>query len=222
MRYVFLVMATATAAIAFAMRPVHAGSGTMWLGLAVPYAALGAIAVRKLWQDGTLLERLTPKWGDLSVGAVSAMLLLLGSWLARGVLAPAGTAENAWLSHVYIQVGSAELLQRSALETSALLVIPIFEELAFRGLLQGELTERLGARRAAPLSALFYAAASLPTVFTLADPDAGPNPLLVIAALGCGLVWGYTTSMVKRLPPAMFSHMAFVYFSAVQFRWPGM
>jgi membrane protease YdiL (CAAX protease family) len=56
----------------------------------------------------------------------------------------------------------------------------------------------------------------------LRDPVAGPNPLLVIGALGCGIVWTYTALLTKRLPPVIFSHIAFTYFSAAQFRIPGM
>ncbi len=222
MRLVALVVALSAAAVAFAVRPVHAGTWVMWVGLAVPYALLAALALYKMWDEGTLVDRLTPKWGDLSVGAVTALLLLLASFGARVALAPGGTPRNAWLLRIYIQVGASDALQRSALETVALLGIPLLGELVWRGLVLDQLTDKLGARRAAPLAALLYAVAAAPTLLTLADPVAGPNPLLVIAAIGCGLVWSYTVSIMGRLPPAIFSHMAFVYFSAVQFRWPGM
>jgi drug/metabolite transporter (DMT)-like permease len=71
------------------------------------------------------------------------------------------------------------------------------------------------------LAALLYAGAHLPTLITLSDPTAGPNPLIVMAALACGIVWSFAAVILKRLPPVIFSHMAFTYFTAVQFRWPG-
>jgi hypothetical protein len=51
--------------------------------------------------------------------------------------------------------------------------------------------------------------------------DAGLNPLLVLAALGCGLCWSFMARMFDRLPPVMVSHAVFTYFSATQFRVPG-
>ena len=56
----------------------------------------------------------------------------------------------------------------------------------------------------------------------LADPTAGPNPLLVVAALGCGLFWSFTASILGRLPPVIISHMVFTYFVSVQFHPPGL
>jgi membrane protease YdiL (CAAX protease family) len=64
-----------------------------------------------------------------------------------------------------------------------------------------------------------YSLASLPTAYTLRSA-AGLNPLLVLATFGCGLVWTFLTMRVGRLVPAIFSHMAFTYFSVVQFRIP--
>ena len=85
-----------------------------------------------------------------------------------------------------------------------------------------QLTERLGPRRAWPLAALLYALSVAPTIFTLADPIAGPNPLLFIAALGCGIFWTFIASRTNRLPPSIISHVAFTYFSVTQFRTPGL
>jgi hypothetical protein len=48
------------------------------------------------------------------------------------------------------------------------------------------------------------------------------NPLLVTAAVGCGLVWSFLAAQVGRLTPVMISHMAFTYFTIVQFRLPGL
>jgi membrane protease YdiL (CAAX protease family) len=92
----------------------------------------------------------------------------------------------------------------------------------WRGLVLDRLAERFGSRRGWILSALCYSLSLAPTLFALRDPVAGLNPLLMIAALGCGIVWGFMAARFGRLFPAIFSHMAFTYFSAVQFRWPGM
>jgi uncharacterized protein len=83
-----------------------------------------------------------------------------------------------------------------------------------------ELTARFGTRRGWPLAALCYGVTALPTLFTLKDPLAGLNPLLITAALGCGIVWSFLASIKGRLLPVVIAHGVFTYFSLVQFRWP--
>lgn len=220
MKLTLLSVTLITAAMAFAFRLEAAGSATFWLGLGVPYALLALLALRRLWNDGTLIEALTPRWGDLSLGFVTAALLLFASWGARAVLAPAGSARLAWLFRIYAQVGDTDAVQRSALYTLGLLVIVVCEELVWRSMVLDELTQRFGTRRAWPLSALGYGVTALPTLITLRDPVAGYNPLLVTAALGCGIVWSFLASIKGRLVPVIIAHGVFTYFSLVQFRWP--
>jgi membrane protease YdiL (CAAX protease family) len=181
---------------------------------------LAALAIQGFVRDGTLSERLMPKWGDLSRGALPGIGLLVASWAARAVLVPTGTARQAWLLHLYLVLGDPELLQHSVFLTSALIVIVLAEELVWRGMVLDELTAAYGNRRAWVLATLLYALAALPTVYSLRDPLAGPNPLLVIAAFGCGLIWTFLAGRTGRLWPSAMSHLVFTYFSAVQFRWP--
>jgi hypothetical protein len=222
MKLVAIVVVVSAAAIGFAFRPALAGTPGFWLSLLVPYMALAALALYRMWDEGTLLDVLKPRWGDLSIGAVIAALLLIGSWVARSALAPAGTPRQGWVLRVYLQLGDAEAIQRSVWLTGAILLLPLCDELAWRGLLLPELATRVGTRRAWPLATLLYGAAATPTLFTLADPSAGLNPLIVTTAVGCGLFWTFATSLTGRLPPVIVSHMAFSYFSVAQFRWPGM
>ncbi len=221
MKGVLLVFAVITAANAVAFRPEAAASAKFWLALGVPYAVLAALAVYRLWDTDTLRDVLRPKWGDLSIGALTAAALLLASWVGRSVLSPSGTERGAWLYRIYLQVGSSEALQRSILLTSLLLLVPVLEELVWRSWVLDQLLERFGKRRGWPLAALLYSLSLTPTVFALSDPQAGLNPLLVLAALGCGLVWSFMTMVSGRLPPVIMSHMAFTYFSTAQFRFPG-
>jgi membrane protease YdiL (CAAX protease family) len=221
MKLTLLTVTTITAAMAFAFRLELAGSPTFWLALGVPYLALAALAVRKLWDEGALVDVLKPRQGDISIGALTAAVLLLASWGARAVLAPAGSTRLAWLFRIYAQIGDTDSVQRSVLYTVALLVIVICEELVWRSMVLDELTQRFGTRRGWPLSALCYGATALPTLFTLRVPLAGLNPLLVTAALGCGIVWSFLASIKGRLLPVIIAHAVFTYFSLVQFRWPG-
>lgn len=220
MKLVLLVVAAVAAAHAVAFRETYAGTLTFFLILGGAYAVLAGLALRHFAREGTLRERCAPKWGDLSLGALSGMVLLLASWLGRSALAPTGTPRQAWLYRIYLQLGDPDTLQQGALFTAALLFIPLCEELVWRGLVLELVTERFGSRLGWIVGSALYAVALLPTAYTLRDPNAGLNPLLPTAAFGAGLVWNFMAARSGRLPPVIISHMAFTYFSAVQFRWP--
>ncbi len=220
MKLTLLTVTLITAAMAFAFRIEVAGSLAFWAALGVPYAALAALSLRKLWNDGALADVLTPRWGDFSLGFLTAAILLFASFGARAVLAPVGSTRLAWLFRIYAQIGDTDAVQRSVLYTAALLLIVVCEELVWRSMVLDELTRRFGSRRAWPLAALCYGVTALPTLFTLRDANAGLNPLLLTAALGCGLVWSFLASIKGRLMPVIIAHAVFTYFSLVQFRWP--
>ena len=219
---VILTLILTIAGMAFSFRESVAGTASFWLGVSLPYLFLVALALHKMWSEGTLLEQLTPRWGDLSIGATSMMLLLFASWAARRVLSPAGSPRQAWLFHIYLQLGNPDHLQRSSGFTLLIFAICVAEEIVWRGMVLSDLTERFGRRAALPLSALAYGAATLPTLWLLRDPTAGYNPLLLTAAVGCGLVWSFLAAQFRRLTPVMISHMAFTYFTIVQFHLPGL
>lgn len=220
MKRVAVVLVLALLGNSLAFRDSLAGSPQFLWTLGLVYLVLSGLALHHLWDQGTLLDRLAPRWGDLSMGAVTALLLLPASWLGRSVLAPAGTPRQAWLYRIYLQLGDPEVLQHSVTLTLLLLFLAIAEELVWRGLVLDLVSERLGTRRGWMVTTLLYAVALTPTVYLLRDPEAGLNPLLPIAALGAGLVWGFLAGRVGRLAPVFVSHMAFTYLSAVQFRWP--
>jgi membrane protease YdiL (CAAX protease family) len=219
---VILTLLLTFAGIAYGFREAAAGTAQFWLGVSLPYVFLAGLAVHRMWDDGTLVERLKPRTGDLSIGAVSMIVLLFASWAARRVLTPAGSPRQAWLFSIYLQLGNPEHLQRSTAYTLLILLICAAEEVVWRGMVLGELVARFGRRAALPLSALTYGLVSVPTLWLLRDPIAGLNPLLVTAAVGCGLIWSFLALQFKRLPPVMISHMAFTYFTIVQFRLPGL
>lgn len=206
---VFLVV---TSAVAFSFRPDQAGSWAMWIGLAGPYTALVGLAAYRLHHDGTLRDRLRFRGGDITIGILLAGVLLAGAWGVRTVVTPSGTARAAWIFRVLMQLGP---FRASPVHVILIAWIGLAEELVWRGLVLDVLTERFGSRWGWALAALAYGAAHLPTVVLLADPTAGPNPLIVLAALGCGLFWSFTASRLGRLPPTMVSHIVFTYFAPV-------
>ncbi len=219
---VLLTLALTFAGMAYSFSEARAGSPWFWLGVSLPYVLLVLLALHKMWAEGTLLDLLTPRWGDLSIGAVSMMGLLFASWAARKILSPVGSPRQAWLFRIYLQLGNPEHLQRSTAYTLLILAICAAEEIVWRGMVLGDLTLRFGRRAALPLSALAYGFATLPTLWLLRDPIAGPNPLFITAAIGCGLVWSFLAAQLGRLTPVVISHMAFTYFTIVQFRLPGL
>lgn len=220
LKFTLISLVVITSAMAFAFRFELAGTPTFWWALLVPHLVLAGVALKRLWDDGALLDVLGPRWGDLSVGVVTGALLLLASFGARAVLAPAGSTRLAWLFRIYAQIGDPDVVQRSVLYTGALFLVVVCEELIWRSLVLDELTQRFGSRLGWPLAALAYGVTALPTLFTLQVPLAGYNPLLVTAALGCGIVWSFLASYKGRLVPVIIAHAVFTYFSLVQFRWP--
>lgn len=220
MKRVLLALVVVTLTYALAFQLSFAGRAAFYWVFGLPHAALAVLAIQGFKRDGTLAQRLTPRGGDLSIGALVGLGLLMASWGARTLIMPAGSPRQAWLLHLYLVLGDPDTLQHSVVLTGALGLIVVAEELVWRGMVLDELTERLGTRRGWLVSALLYALAALPTVYLLRDSMAGPNPLLVIAAFGCGLVWTFLAGRLGRLLPSIVAHLVFTYFSAVQFRWP--
>lgn len=214
---VFLVV---FASFIAAFRRDMAGTDAFWWVFGLPHLALAVFAVERLHRDGRLRERLTPRGGDISIGALTALALLAASWAVRASLTPTGSPRQAWLFWLYAQLGDPDRVQQSVILTGTLCAIAVAEELIWRGYVLDRMTARFGERRGWVFTAVLYSLATLPTAYTLRDPMAGPNPLLIMAAFGCGIVWTFMAARFKRLLPVIVSHVAFTYFSAVQFRWP--
>jgi membrane protease YdiL (CAAX protease family) len=215
-----IAVATAlvAAAVTFAMQQNMSGSPVALLVLALPYAVLSVLAILYMKREGTLGERLRPKSGDLTFGALVTVMLFFAAIAGRKFLAPHGSVREAWVMRVYLQIGDPELMQQRVVGASlAIAAVAILEEISWRGLIYPLVEERLGTRRAWPVTAVLYAAAHIPTLILLRDPFAGPNPMVVLAALGCGLVWGLIVARTGRLPVAIFSHALFTWCVAVQF-----
>jgi hypothetical protein len=210
MKLALLVTAIVAAAVGFSLREAVATTPAMWAGLGAPYLLLGAYTLYRLHDAGTLGAVLRPRSGDVSIGFAMAGVLLAGAWGMRHLIVSGGSPKIVWLFRIALQVGS---FRPSPGMLALVAGIAAVEELVWRGLVLGALTEELGSRRAWPFTAVLYAVAHLPTLVTLSDPLAGPNPLLVLAALGAGLVWSFSASILGRLGPAIVSHAAFSYFA---------
>lgn len=211
MKTALFVTVVVSIAMAFAMRESVAGSSSMWLGLGIPYLALAALALRRLHVDGALGTVMKPRSGDATIGILLGGGLFGAAWAGKHLLFGPGSSKVAWLFRVALQL---DVTHASPRLFAGLAVMAVLEELVWRGLVQRSIEDDLGARRGWPLAAVLYAAAHVPTAFTLADPSVGKNPLVILAALGCGFVWSFGASLLGRLPPIMISHAVFTYFAA--------
>jgi membrane protease YdiL (CAAX protease family) len=206
MTWALIAVLVVAVSVAFASGgPVYARG--LWLGVALPYAGLGALAALRLRRRGLLGPLLRFRPGDLSLGIGLGVLLVVSAWgLARWLL-PVESVARAWLLRIFLTVGDVS----SAGVMACLIAIAGLEELIWRGWVQAELASVVGVRRGWVVCAVLYACAHAATLMTLADAAAGPNPLVMLTALGSGLCWGFVRERSGRIMPGVFSHVAFAY-----------
>ncbi len=213
---VAVVLTLAGAGISF--HPSFAGTAWMWAAFPLLQAPLAILSLARLKKSGALQDMLQPKWGDISLGMISALVLLAASWAIRSVAAPEGSPREAWLFRAYLQAGDPRVLQdRWPLVALGIVAIASLTELAWRGLVLPRLEEKLGSRRAWPAAGLLYGLCFAPSAWWLRD-QAGINVLILLAATSGGLVWSFLAVRSQRLVPSMMSHGVFLWFVVVQFR----
>jgi len=203
----------------FAFDLARAGRASFFLVMAVPTVILAILGVLRAKNDGVLKSWFSVRSGDFTRGFAAAAVLFGGSYAFMRIVAPPDSARSSWLARLYLQIGDpAELRKNVAMIVVALIVMAVAEEIVWRGLVIGLLEEQIGSSRAWVWSAVCYAAAHLPTIWQLKDPVAGMNPVILLAALGCGLVWGGMARKFERLLPGIFSHVLFDWTVVMMFR----
>jgi len=207
------------AGMRFAFDLERAGSPWFWVYAIVPSAVVAVVAVARAARDGEVAELIQPAWGDATRGLLSAAILFGVAVGAVRVVAPAGSPRESWLARIYLQLGDPAWLRvHAGLMAGVLLVAAAAEEIVWRGLVTRLIAEKVGSQRAWVWAAVPYALAHVPTAWTLRDPTAGLNPVLVAGALGLGLVWGGIARSSRRLFPAILSHAAFDWCVVMMFR----
>lgn len=208
----------AAAAVALAVhlgfQPKRVGGAGMWLLLLGCYVPLSAGAVVLLHRSGRLRGLLRYRSGDPSLGVALAALLLAAAWALVATFLPEGDPHRAWLYRVLMLGRGLHGLARAA----ALFTVVCCEELVWRGFVLASL-ERVAGSRAWLLAAALFVAAHGPSMFALSDPAQGPNPLVLVAAMGGGLAWGLLAARTGRIAPAVFCHFVASYFATVLFRY---
>ena len=201
----------------------RAGAIPFWCLVIVPSIAIAGVALWRAYRDGDLFDIMRPEWGDFTRGFVGTLALFAGAYAFTKLVAPVGSPRESWLARIYLQFGHPGVLRSHvALVATSLIVAAAAEEIVWRGLVTSLLAERFGSRRAWIYAAIAYALAYVPLMWAVSDPVAGLNPVLPIAALGSGLVWGAMARSFGRLPPAIVAHALFNWVVVMMFRLWGM
>jgi membrane protease YdiL (CAAX protease family) len=179
------------------------------------------------WAAGALASRYVGPWAGLGGTAVVVGIAAAwrapavvwpgsrcsgrtGAWaatgLAAGVVLVAGTeavfaadrAGPAWLAgDVAALYARLRAVEPAWIALAALPAVVVAEEVVWRGVVFAALARRMGAPVAVALATAAFAAVHVP---------AG-SAALVVAALGCGLVWTALRAVTRSLVPAAVCHL---------------
>ncbi len=201
-----LVAAAGGTAVSLACAPARAGRPDILALIGGTYGLLLVGTVVWLARRGELRRQLTPSRGDISIGALLAVGTYMLATLGHHLLTPQGSVREPWILRLYLQVGDPVVTAAWQVGL-AVMAIAAVEEIVWRGWVQGALSAAYGERRGWLMASALYGLAHLPTAMLLGDPSAGLNPLLPLAALGGGLIWGLLAWRFGRLAPSVFAHM---------------
>jgi hypothetical protein len=177
-------------AVRFAFHPDQAGTWAMLIAMFAVHVPFVILAIVVLAKEGALAAELRPKRGDVTFGFLVALLMYGAGMAGRQIFLDQGSPRSWWVARIYLQLGDMSS-SRMVYVGIAVFVIAAMEEVAWL------------------VSSVLYGAAHATTIGLLAHPVAGPNPLLVAAALGGGLVWGHLYNRTGRLGPGLFAHALF-------------
>lgn len=131
---------------------------------------------------------------NISLGIGSATVLYLIFWYG-GKIIPLFIPDHANnLNSIYANMGNL-----SPALVAFLLFFPIGfgEEIFWRGYIQKKLTTKYGKYAGLIMATVIYAGVHIPTF----------NPVLILAALVCGLFWGYLYLLTDTIVVVLISHM---------------
>ncbi len=215
---VSLVTSAVGAAATLAFATSRMGSPSGWWLILIPNALFGGFGVYRLVQDQEARVVLAPKWGDASLGFVTALGMFALFYVGARFAVYPNPIASSWLRRVYDQFGShAVLASHGPRVALSIVVVAVAEELTWRVLVMRTLAERMGRARAWIYAALLYALAHVPTLWALRTTAGILNPLIVVAALIAGLVWGGLVRATGRVMPAIVSHVFFDWAVLVMF-----
>ncbi len=205
----------------FAFLPEMSGTWMFWALAGGPTVILAVLALVWAREEGLLREWLMPKSGDFTGGVLGAVVLFGIAWAFVRLAAPVGSTREVWLVSLYGEIGDPRALQAHAPAVAAAICVAAFaEEVVWRGAVTRLLAERVGSRWAWVWAAVLYALSYVPAAWSLRagmGSDGGLNPILPIAALGAGLLWGAMARGFGRLAPGFLAHALFDWAAIMMF-----
>jgi membrane protease YdiL (CAAX protease family) len=136
---------------------------------------------------------LRPTRTALLAGALTAAAMTAATYGLYPIVARSSPGLARDTAQLYAKLDSGGHAWRALL----LLPIVVGEEIVWRGLVQGALARRFGATATVLVAALVYAAAHAPI----------GSSVLVLAALGCGVVWGALRANTASLVAPIVAHV---------------
>jgi membrane protease YdiL (CAAX protease family) len=211
--FVAAAVAITGSAAYFAFQPGRSGTPAFWALAAAPSVVLGVAALAWARHEALLGEWLVPKSGDFTWGVAGAAAFFGLAWAGSRLVAPVGSTREIWMASLYGQIGDPRALQAHAPAVAATIAVAAFsEEVLWRGAVTRLVADRVGSRWAWVWAAGLYALAYVPTAWSLRASDGaggGLDPVLPVAALGGGLLWGAMARVLGRLAPGILAHALF-------------
>jgi len=177
-----------------------------WLPAALDFwslfsATLLVFLLAALWLEPGFSQLITADflsrgWRKVAIGVASAILLYVVFYAGSLILPEIMSGSLAQMALIY-DLKSGQSQWRLGIFLA--LIIGPGEELWWRGFLQRHWSSRLGNWPGLFLVAGLYAAV----------PLTSRNPVLILAALVCGLVWGYQYLKFKSVLANIVSHILF-------------
>jgi membrane protease YdiL (CAAX protease family) len=174
--------------LAWAVGAFAARTFGVWAALGTTGIVLG---IACLSREHAVLVRL--RRGGFVAGSLGGLAMTLMTYALYPPIAHAWPKFFHDANHLYGAFTSLSPL----IATLLLLPIIVSEELVWRGVVQTAFMHRLGDIPGAVVVAFIYAAAHAPT----------GSPVLVVAALGCGLVWSALRVWTGGIIASLIAHM---------------
>lgn len=171
--------------VIFVIKPFN-----FWVEMSLSILLLVAIA---LFSERNLISFKNIKLRYILIGVISAIILYFVFYAGNIISGYLFPFKDAQISSVYSNKAQGSPL---LIGTLLLLIIGPGEEIYWRGFIQDTLTKKFGENKGYIFATLLYAGVHIITF----------NFMLVIAALVCGIYWGWIYKKEKSLAPVIISH----------------
>lgn len=163
----------------------------MWPALGVTAVGTGTVAVALERRE--LLPLFHPRLAAIVAGVVIGVAMTAATYALYPLVSLVSAALARDTARLYANLNASSHLWLSLV----LVPVVIGEEMVWRGVVQGALARRFGPTLAVLLATPLYALAHAPV----------RSPVLVLAALGCGLLWGGLRAATGSLLAPLVAHL---------------